>query len=208
LAAVAVLASGCGNNPPKGKYVPVDASAAQLLQGSHVQLLVKPTPGFRHFTSGDQAAMTVGMLFGAIGGGIGAAAAIKHSENAGQALVAENGISDPAPLLSEKVRDMLTTKYGSVIGDSSRTVTVAVDFWSLTKGNVVFGASVVVAEAQAGTSRKTPPLASGECRYRSASGDGAPSEDDLLANHAEKLKAELASALDHCVGEFGQKLFL
>lgn len=206
LAALVVLVSGCGSNLPKGTYVPVDSQTTRALQGGTVQLSAKPTPGFRHFTAGDQAAMTVGMLFGAIGGGIGAAAAIKHSENAGAALVAENAIADPAPVLAEKVRELLATKYGSAFGESNRNVTVAVDFWSLTKGGVVFGASVALSDAPAGVPNRKP-LALGQCRYRSAGGNAAPTEDQLLADHAEKLKAELGSALDYCVDEFRRKLF-
>jgi hypothetical protein len=203
LATLMLVLDGCASNPPSSKYMPVDGATAQLLRGRDVQLLMKPTPSFVHLTTGDQATMTVGMLFGPIGGVVGATAAIKHSQRAGQALVIENGIPDPTPLLSEKVREMLMARYGSVIGNSDYAVTVSTDRWALAKGVVVFNASVSV-----GTTDGREPLALGQCRYRSAIGANALAEDDLLASHAEKLKAELATALDRCVEEFRQKLFL
>ena len=199
-----VLFQGCASNPPSSKYTPVDAATAVALQGHDVQLLVKPTPSFVHMTAGDQATMTVGMLFGAIGGVVAATAAIKHSQSAGQALVLENGIADPTTLLSEKVRELLTTKYGSVIGSSGYAVTVATDHWALAKGAVVFNASVSVTSGETASGK---PLALGQCRYRSSNAANAPPEDELLANHAEKLKLELGTALDRCVEEFRQKLF-
>ncbi|WP_395681590.1 hypothetical protein [Dokdonella sp.] len=204
LASVALSMAGCASNPPSSKYAPVDAATAQALQGHDVQLLVKPTPSFVHMTTGDQATMTVGMLFGAVGGVVAAATAIKHSQSAGQALVVENGIPDPTALLSEKVRELLATKYGSAIGSSGYAVTVATDHWALAKGAVVFNASVSVTRGETAGSK---PLALGQCRYRSSNGANASTEDELLANHAEKLKAELGTALDRCVEEFRQKLF-
>ena len=193
---------GCASNPPSSKYTPVDAATARMLHGQSVRLLMKPTPGFVHYTKGDQATMTIGILFGPIGGVVGATAAMKHSQSAGQALAIEKGIPDPTPLLSEKVRDMLATKYGSEIGSAGQAITVSTDHWALAKGVVVFNASVSVG----GDGKK--PLALGQCRYRSSTGTNAPTEDDLLAGQTEKLKAELDKALDRCIEEFQQKLFL
>lgn len=204
LIVMTLLLDGCASNPPSSKYTPVDAATAQMLHGQSVRLLMKPTPGFVHYTKGDQATMTIGMLFGAIGGVVGATAAMKHSQIAGQALVVEKGIADPTPLLSEKVRDMLATKYGSEIGGAGQAITVSTDHWALAQGVVVFNASVSVGETADGKK----PLALGQCRYRSSNGTNAPAEDDLLAGQAEKLKAELAKALDRCIEEFQQKLFL
>ena len=194
-------------NPPSSKYRPVSAGAADAIRRKSVQLLVMPTPKFVHFTGGDQAAMTVGMMFGALGGGIGAAAVLSHAQSEGQALVLENGIPDPTQELTEKIRNMLVTKYGSSIGDSSYAVTIATDSWALTKDTVVFNASVKLTDGKP-TAAKSVPIAIGECRYRSPDEKDRPSADELLANHAEKLKQELSGALAHCVEDFQQKLFL
>lgn len=156
-------------------------------------------------TGGHQATMTVGMLFGAVGGGIGAVAALEHARSAGRAIVTENRIADPSLHLVDRVREMLA-KYDTANTASGFTVTVAVDGWALYKDNVAFNASVVIAEATEDAKKRPSTFAKGFCHYESA--PHGPTAEALLANGAARLKTELDTALEYCVEEFRTKFFL
>ncbi len=202
-----VLLSGCATKAPapKSRYVPVGATLGETLQSRGIRLLATPAPSFVRITRGDQVKLTTGMMFGAIGGGIGAAIVLSQAEDAGRAIATENGITDPTLRLAERVRDMLATRYGSATTDSGLAVTVSTDNWSLTMDDLVFRASVVIDDTNGKAAKPKKPLAKGTCGYRSAS-NGATA-DDLLANGAERLKRELDAALEHCAQEFNRKLF-
>lgn len=200
-----ILLASCASNP-SGKYAPVDPALGRALRDQGVNLLVTPTPDFSRMTGGDQAAMTVGMMFGAIGGGLSAAMALSHARSVGRTIVAENEIVDPTPRLAEHIREMLAVKYGSISTDSGLTVTVSTDSWALLKDDVAFNASVVVANATVDGKKPGKPLAKGVCYYRSPA--HGPTSETLLADGAAQLKAELDTALEHCVQEFHTKLFL
>lgn len=208
IAAVATLflLAGCASNPPASKYSPVDPALGRMLHDRGVYLLVAPTPDFRRMTGGDQATMTVGMLFGAVGGGIGAIAAIEHARSAGRAVVKENEIADPSLRLVERVREMLVAKYGTANTESGLTVTVSVDNWALVKDDVAFSASVVIAEATHDAKKRPGIFAKGVCQYESA--PHGPTAEALLANGAAELKKELDAALEYCAEEFRTKFFL
>lgn len=204
--AILVLLAGCASNRSASKYSPVDPALGRVLHDRGVYLLVAPTPDFRRMTGGDQATMTVGILFGPIGAGIGAAAAIEHARSAGRAIVKENEIADPSLRLVDRVREMLAAKYDSANTDSGATVTVSVDNWALAKDRVLFRASVVIANAADEVKKPAKPLAKGVCEYESAS--NGPTAEALLANRAAELKKELDTALEHCAEEFRTKFFL
>lgn len=204
------LLAGCASNPPQSKYAPPTAQTIDALRGKNVELLVMPTPKFVQIDGGDQALMTVGALFGAIGGGIGAAAVIAHSESRGQALVKQDGIADPTAELTDKIRDILTKKYGSSLVDSGArySVVVSTDSWALAKDTVVLNTSVKINDTTVLKGKKPDVVASGICRYRSPGTKDGPKVDDLLANNGEKLKQTLEAALNGCVQEYRDKLFL
>lgn len=203
------LAAGCATTSPpsSGKYTAVDPALAGILRERGVRMFATPTPDFTRMTNGDQASLTVGIMFGAVGGGIGAAAVMAHARSAGRAIVIENEVADPTPRLVERVREMLVTRYASENSDSGLTVTVSTDNWALSKDAVVFDASVVITDAGTPTRQHPKPLAKGVCHYRSASGDATHTAEALLADGATRLKAELDAALDHCTAEFREKLF-
>jgi len=203
-----LLAACATTSPPSsGKYTAVSPTLAQALRERGVRMLSTPTPDFVRMTNGDQASLTVGVMFGAVGGGIGAAAVIAHTRSAGRAIVAENRIADPTPRLVERIREMLATRYASEDSDSGLTVAVSTDNWALSKDAVLLDASVVITDANTATRKHPKPLAKGVCHYRSASGDDTHTAEVLLANGAERLKSELDAALDHCTEEFRWKLF-
>lgn len=203
------LLAGCATTSPpsSGKYTAVSPALAQTLRERGMRMFATPTPDFVRMTNGDQASLTVGIMFGAVGGGIGAAAVIAHARSAGRTIVAENQIADPTPRLVERIREMLVAKYASENSDSGLTVTVSTDNWALSKDAVVLDASVVIADAAKTTQKHPKPLAKGVCHYRSASGDDMHTAEALLADGAARLKSELDAALDHCTEEFRVKLF-
>jgi hypothetical protein len=206
----AALVQGCATNPPASTYMAIAPTGVDAIRGKSVRVKATPTPDFVQFTNGDQATMTVGMLFGAIGGGIGAAAAISHSKSRGQAVVHENAIPDPTALLVLRIESTLTSKYGSSIGDAGYEIDIATDYWALAKDDVVFNASVRLVDASVkNPNPKSPPLlALGQCRFSTKSDKDKLNADQLLDNHAEKLKQVLSQALDRCARDFEQKVFL
>jgi hypothetical protein len=149
--------------------------------------------------------MTVGILFGPIGGGIGAGVAISHAKSRGQALVKDNAIPDPTPRLVDHVKGMLASKYGSSVGDSGCELDIATDNWAVAKDDVIFNASVKLTDGDAQHPRL---LALGECRFNTKSDKTKPSVDELLDNHAEKLKQVLDNALSQCMQDLDSKVFL
>lgn len=206
---LSILLAGCASRPPapRSKYTPVSPALGRTLQDRGIRLLARPAPGFSRMTGGDHAKLSAAVLFGAVGAGIGAAVVFSHAENAGRAIVEENGIADPTLRLAERVREMLAVRYGSTTSDSGLAVTVSTDRWILWKDDVMFVASVVVEDnAGGGAAKPAKPLAKGVCQYRSAA-DG-PTADDLLADGAARLKTELDAALEHCVNQFRTRLFL
>jgi hypothetical protein len=207
----AALIQGCATNPPVSSYMPIAPTGIDAIRSKSVRIKATPTPDFVQFTNGDQATMTVGILFGPIGGGIGAAAAISHSKSRGQAVVHENAIPDPTALLVQRIESTLTSKYGSSIGDTGYEIDVATDYWALAKDDVVFNASVRLVDASVKNANGKPiaaPLALGQCRFSTRNDKDKLTADQLLDNHAEKLKQVLSQALDRCAQEFEQKVFL
>lgn len=204
------LLAGCVSNPPQSKFAPPNAQTIDALTGKNVELLVMPTPEFVQIDGGDQAMMTVGVLFGAVGGGLGAIAVMEHAKSRGQALVKADAIADPTAVLTDKIRDILTEKYRSALVDSGArySVVVSTDSWALAKDTVVLNTSVKINDTTVMKGKKPEVVASGLCRYRSPDTKGAPTADDLLANQGEKLKQTLQAALEGCVQEYRDKLFL
>jgi hypothetical protein len=207
----AALIQGCATHPPlSSTYMAIAPTGIDAIRGKSVRIMAMPTPDFVQFTNGDQATMTVGMLFGAIGGGIGAAAAISHSKSRGQAVVHENAIPDPTALLVQRIESTLASKYGSTIGHDGYEIDVATDYWALAKDDVVFNASVRLLDASVkNPNPNSPPLlALGQCRFSTKDDKDKLTADQLLDNHAEKLKQVLSQALERCAEDFEQKVFL
>lgn len=157
-------------------------------------------------TGADHAKLSVGMLFGPISAGIGAATVFSHAESVGHTIATENGIADPTLRLAERVREMLAARYGSASTDSGLAVTVSTDRWMLWEDDIVLAASIVIENAAGDAAKSAKPLAKGVCQYRSAA--GGPAAEALLANGAAQLKTELDTAIEYCVEEFRTRFFL
>ncbi|GEM_PF-5940700 len=129
-----------------------------------------------------------------------------HAESVGHAIATENGIADPTLRLAERVREMLAARYGSASTGSGLAITVSTDRWMLWRDDVVLAASIAIQNAAGDAAKSAKPLAKGVCQYRSAA--GGPAADALLANGAAQLKAQLDTAIEHCVEAFRTRFFL
>jgi hypothetical protein len=202
IVAMVLVASGCAGNRPKSVYQRIGPAAVSRVAGKAFRLDVAETPKFVLFTGGTRAGMTVGMLFGPIGALVGYEAAMTSARTHGAALVGEDGIADPVVALSDHVRQTLADRYGGHEGDSTLTVIVAVDRWSLRKDVLVFSASVRLVDAAV-----DKPLAMGDCRYTNADDPDHPTGDALLADQGKRLKAEIDKAVATCADAFDREVF-
>jgi len=195
--------AGCASGPPKGKYKPIASEAIAGIANGHYVLKTAPTPDFVQMTGGDQATLTVSMLFGAVGGVVGLAAVRANAKARGQALVVENAIPDPTLRLTERIGAILSAKYGSTAGASDYELDIGVDNWAIGKDNVLFFASATLIDAR--TKRE---LASGKCRYSNENAPAKPSLDQLLGSKAEGLKREIDKGIDFCADAFDREVFV
>ena len=79
-------------------------------QSNIIAVHYKPAP-FRLVTEGTTMASRIGVLFGAVGGAIGAGATINRIESAGQEMVQNYALQDPVLRVEEQILSVLNTKY-------------------------------------------------------------------------------------------------
>jgi hypothetical protein len=187
---------------------------SQTLQGKSLALTTRPKPDF--------AAMTPGKAMFAV---VGAIAMI----SAGNSLVAEDGIEDPAGAIGEQLRQALVVKHGLVaaagtgpVADTTDTAKLAALYssadyvldvqtinWSFVYQphlgtqhfRVIYSVKVRLIDTH-----KANLLAEAFCVRKDDNDTNPPTYDELLANHAEILKAKLREHANDCVGELKQKL--
>lgn len=165
----------------------------------------------------DFAAMTAGK---AAFGMIGAFAMIE----AGNDIVEENGVQDPANYIGAELAKSLSESLGvqlvenggklaesgkpgdlaRVYGNAHLLLDVQTINWSFTyfptdwnSYRVVYSAKLRLVDTRTGKLR-----AEGFCARVPEKSDGAPSRDQLLADSAAGLKNELKVAADYCIGQF------
>jgi hypothetical protein len=165
----------------------------------------------------DFGAMTAGK---AAFGLIGAAAMIK----AGNDIVEENGVEDPAAYIGAELAKSLTESLGvqfvenggklaesgeagdlaKVYDNAHLLLDVQTINWSFvyfpTDWNsyrVIYSAKLRLVDTRTGKLQ-----AEGFCARVPEKSAGSPSRDQLLADHAALLKSELKVAADYCIGQF------
>ena len=176
----------------------------------------KEKPGFGAMTA-DKA------MFGAIG----AVAMI----SAGNKIVAENEIEDPASRIYEALAPTLADQYSlrllddnsihtdsvkvndlaATVDDSRLLLDIRTIGWNFlyfpttwTKYKVGYSAKLRLIDPVT-----KEVLAESLCQKTSTEdSDAAPTYDELLANKAERLKQELANAADYCAKDFKSKVFM
>ena len=80
-------------------------------QSNIIAVHYKPAP-FRLVTEGTTMASGIGVLFGAVGGAIGAGATINKVESAGQEMVETYSLQDPVLRVEEQILNVLNTNHG------------------------------------------------------------------------------------------------
>ncbi len=205
-----LLLSACAGTPS----VPVSADALDSMRGKSLVLVHRESPSFVAMTSGK------GMFAVA---GVGAAVA------AGNKMVEENDISDPAMAISRGLAQDLATEFGiSLSGETALAESDSVDrLVALAQGSdyaldvvtkgwtyiydgfnfddyfVGYSSELRLIDVNTGQ-----VLSSGFCAYDAkAAGKGPVTHEALIANGAAYVKRELADAADICTREFSETLF-
>ncbi|AJQ92420.1 hypothetical protein [Gynuella sunshinyii] len=199
------LTAGCVST----KNVPIAEANIQKLSGETLVMAKRDLPDFGAMTA-DKA------MFGVIG----AATVI----SAGNEIIKDNEVEDPSIYIAESLAAGLSETYGvkvnvdediTVSGLSSAKVAqteFASDYlldvqtvnWSFTyfptdwdNYRVIYSAKLRLID---GHSKKL--IAEGFCSRVPEKDDSAPSYDELLDNHAARLKYELRLSANYCISEF------
>lgn len=205
-----VLLGACAST----QNVAVSTDTLASMQGKSLILIQRESPTFVAMTSGK------GMFAVA---GVGAAAA------AGNKLVSENQIVDPAMTISRKLAQGLVDEYGMSLRGETETVQsdkvdglvqmandndyaldVATHGWSYIYDGFKFGDYFVgySSKLRLIDVRSGQVISSGSCAYDAKkAGKSAVSHETLLRDNAAYIKNELAEATDLCVKEFASNLF-
>jgi len=217
LAAAAALA-GCVSV----QEVPMSTASFDALRGRELSLAARDKPDFGAMTAGKAAG---GALFGALGGAIAGNAMV----SAGNELVAQNGIHDPAEQIGNALgsalggryatkatafRTRLSTDEPTEVSKTPNGADVVLDVRTINWGFVYFPTSwskyrvMYSARARLLDARKGQVLAESGCALPLAdNADAAPSYEEVVANGAAWLKGELQRAADYCAGQFATKMF-
>lgn len=209
LIAFAFSLAGCVST----KTAPLDLQRIANLQGGTVAISRRAKTDFAAITAGKA---TFGL--------IGAAAMIA----AGNKIVTENAIDDPAVYIGQKlvtdlaaVHALSVVDVGDILADSSdvkklagqyakadllldvQTVNWSFGYFATDWNNyrVIYSTKLRLIDTKG-----ERLLAEGFCSRLPDQTPDAPSHDELLANGAGRLKKELAISADHCVNEFRSKV--
>jgi len=192
----------------------LDGAQGHALQGKSLALTTRAKPAFSAMTPGKA-------MFGLIGAGA--------MISAGNRIVADNDIADPAAMIGDQLRQALVERLGFVAAtgggaqvDTTDPALLAslypgADFlldvqtvnWSFVYRpgigtqhyRVIYSVKVRLVDSHAKSLR-----AEAFC-VRNDDGDAnPPTHDELLADHAKILKARLAAHASECVGELKQKV--
>jgi len=192
---IAAVLTGCVS-APVSKFGPISASTRSALRGAEpVFVEALPGKGFSHGTSADTAVMATGMMFGAIGGAIGAGVAIKNANRRGATLASTDGLIDPAKAVADTLRTRLVSAGHPYSDDASLRFQVTTTGWGLNKGNLMYAAALQIGE-------RLGKVTKGECRYFRKPSELGVDSDALLADSGARLKLEYAKATDYCASYF------
>jgi hypothetical protein len=198
-------------------------NAPTALQSREISLAQRDKPDFGAMTPG---LMAGGALFGAIGGAIAGSAMV----SAGNQIVAEHNLTDPAELIGPALASALSEKYSARVSgarprlstddaaEAAKAVTAADAVLDIRTIN--WGLSYIPNILRLGSEKyrvnytargrlidkQGKVLAEGGCVARSSE-DGAPTYAELLADAAARLKQELTAAADQCAQQLATRMF-
>lgn len=201
IAVFGLIAGGCASVPT----VPLPSDAAASLSGKTIARSVHPAPTFNALTSGKA-------MFGVLG--------VLAAGQAGNDLVTEYGIEDPALSLSLQLQERIREEYGmriasedavmvesdeieairQAVSGADLTVDVVTRGWGFAYEGFDYsqynvGAQLLVRLIDLSNGEV---LAQQRCFSRELPDDQRSSKDELLANDAEVIKSRLATTADHC----------
>ncbi len=193
---------------------PLSADRTQALRGKTIVVSDRPRADF--------VAMTAGKAAFAL---VGAVAMIE----AGNAIVKDNGIDDPTILLSQNLTSEAEVRYGAVAATPS---SVAIDTTDLAKmAHAASNADLLLDVQSLGSQfryfptdwshyavdsafkvrlldvRSASLIAEGFCRQTTQKDPSPPTKDELLADHAARLKSILATQRDACLQQLEKDVF-
>jgi hypothetical protein len=203
------ILSGCVST----KNIQISQQNLKQLNPNNVALTTREKPSF--------SAMTAGKAMFAL---VGAAAMIA----AGNEIVEDNNIEDPANYIRSEIAKELSKNYGFKINETdpksvktSKASEIAKDFpesdlvldvetinWSFAyfptdwdNYRVIYSAKIRLIDT-----KSKSIVAEGFCSRVPEEEKTAPSHEELLANKAERLKQELKIAANTCINEFKNKV--
>ena len=212
LLACAIIVTGC----VAVRQIPLPESESSRFTGRTLQRSVYPKPDFAAYTAGKAG-------FGLIG----AALIIQ----AGNEIVREHAIEDPAIRISQEAAQTLVERYGLQLSTAEPPASQSDDIGALVQTygeadlildvktinwtfiyfptnfshyRVLYSARLRVIDRQ-----QKAVIGEGFCAYKPEYEDTskAPTRDELLKNDAEGLKHELAKAGDYCITFFRSGTF-
>ncbi|MGR2741091.1 hypothetical protein ACUY1T_21795 [Billgrantia sp. Q4P2] len=195
--------------------VPMDTAQVEQTSPSSITTSSREKPSFL--------AMTAGKAM--VGGLVGAAAMMIAGNN----IVEENEIEDPAGYISNGLAASLAERFGIEQVDENDFVTketgvaglsrdyaasdLLVDVETLGWGFSYYPSAMRTylvsysARLKVIDTRSMQAVAEAHCRRWPDKTDDSPSHAELLANGAERLKQELMAAADSCMREFENKIY-
>ncbi|WP_133680566.1 hypothetical protein [Paludibacterium purpuratum] len=201
---VAACLAGCASLPQKQ----LSTAGITALRNQTVIVSVYDRPSF--------AAMTPAKM-GLIGGLLGGALTI----SAGNSLVKENNVADPASQIAFKLTQVMSNRYGAYAKpkflrfDSESVDEIAhkakpsaryvMDVRTVNWGFIYFPTNwthyqvIYTAKARLIDTQLNAVLAEGGCHYMPPDDTGAPTYDEMVDNGAARLKWELGTATASCV---------
>jgi hypothetical protein len=203
-----LLTTGCVST----KNIPLKSESTASLKDSELSVSKREKPGFGAMTAGKA-------MFGAIG----AAAMI----SAGNKIVNDNQIEDPANYIAEQLANHIASSYqakitteaplvkGSKPGDILKAKVNApylLDVQTINWSFAYFPSDwnnyrVIYSTKLRLINTKTKKIiAEGFCARVPEDSKTAPTYDQLLENKASRLKQELKISADHCVDELKKKV--
>lgn len=212
------VTSGCVST----KIVALPDAQISKLNGKTITYVSREKPAFSAMTAGKASAAG---LFGAIGGAVAGGAMV----SAGNKIVQENSIADPAEHMAQTVINELAAAHALAFKENGKTLAKTADpneliklyagtdllldvqtaSWGFgyfptnwTHYHVIYGVRLRLLSSPDGK-----VLAEGTCvRGPEKTVDGAPTYDELLANGAARLKTEINSAAESCITELKSKV--
>lgn len=208
LFAVLIL-SGCAStkNIPMQDDAFVDNAPSSITSSSRVK------PDFSAMTAGKGAFALIGAL---------------ASISAGNELIEQNQVDDPAVYISQSLTDSLKKQFSlktisnndtlidsdqpSVIAKHYPSSDLVLDVQTINWSFIYFPTDwdnyrvIYTAKLQLIDTRNKSMIAEGFCKRIPEEDENAPSYKDLTSNQAQGLKNELQLAAEHCIEEFSTKV--